>query len=77
TEPRANCTDPAFDGAVRLRLSAPYAICIGGHSDSRFCHPHRYFPGRCHTVMQPTLAFAKASNDTGRLLFLRSQLDLK
>ncbi len=26
TEPKANCTGPAFDGAVRLRLSAPYAI---------------------------------------------------
>jgi len=30
TEPKANCTDPALDGAVRLRLSAPYAICDGG-----------------------------------------------
>ena len=30
TEPKANCADPALDGAVRLRLSAPYAIGVGG-----------------------------------------------
>ena len=28
-EPEASFTDPAFDGAVRLRLSAPYGICGG------------------------------------------------
>jgi hypothetical protein len=38
TEPKANCTDPAFDGAVRLRLSAPYAIS-GGSQIFRFFHP--------------------------------------